>query len=350
MATNIVVDKLLLSCKKCGGEHQKPVGSKCDRPKIVKEEKRDSSRDTSVKKTPRGKVNKISSQDKVLEMVMSTMNSFSEKLSAMEERLSNIATPVDGTRLEKCTTRKSRSREKIKRIEISDDDEKPTVLSPSQNIVHGQDGTAFLKVFPDTAVAVKSLSTPARHKKQHGDCDLGVTPLFMEPPSVQGKPVVKNPLPRVTSTILKPQDNVTTWEAVSVLNVPDATTQLKTDTRDMNHNVLSYTDQYGNPVQIQAPVQMEVVNQGTYPVSESLAVSGTGTLQQQSIESLCSNPVIQQLVEECVALLETHMKTELHQGNVLRKKSGRYNTADTPCGPAHTRWPNESYPVGVNRK
>ena len=44
------------------------------------------------------------------------------------------------------------------------------------------------------------------------------------------------------------------------------------------------------------------------------------------------------------------MKTELHQGNVLRKKSGRYNNADTPCGPAYTCWPNELCLVGTNRK
>ena len=35
---------------------------------------------------------------------------------------------------------------------------------------------------------------------------------------------------------------------------------------------------------------------------------------------------------------------------MLRKKSGRYNTAYTPCGPAHTRWPNELCLVGTKRK
>ena len=114
---------------------------------------------------------------------------------------------------------------------------------------------------------------------------------------MQGKPAVKNPLPRVTSMIMKPQDNVTTWEAVSPMNVPETTTQLKIDTQDLNHNVLGYTD---------------LANQGTYPVSESLVMPNTGALQQQSIESLRSNPVIQQLVEEHVALLETRMKTLLH--------------------------------------
>ena len=54
--------------------------------------------------------------------------------------------------------------------------------------------------------------------------------------------------------------------------------------RDLNHNVLSYTDQYGNPVQIHAPVQMEVASQGTYPVSESPMMPNPGA-PQQSIES-----------------------------------------------------------------
>ena len=100
---------------------------------------------------------------------------------------------------------------------------------------------------------------------------------------------------------------------------------------------------------VQATVQRDPVVQNTFPVAESV-VAEPMVVQQQSMESLRSNPVIQQLVEERVALLETRMKNELQQGNVLRKKSGRYNTADTPCGPVHTQWPNESCPVGAGRK
>ena len=64
------------------------------------------------------------------------------------------------------------------------------------------------KVFPDTAVAVKPASTPARHKKQQADFDLGVTPLFAEPISLQRK-AVKNILPKVTATVGKAPENTT---------------------------------------------------------------------------------------------------------------------------------------------
>ena len=36
MATANISDKTLFACKKCGGEHDKPVGSKCDRQKVEK--------------------------------------------------------------------------------------------------------------------------------------------------------------------------------------------------------------------------------------------------------------------------------------------------------------------------
>ena len=86
MATANISDKTLFACKKCGGEHDKPVGSKCDRQKVGKDEKRDSSKESSVKKTPRGKSTpEVSSQEKMLEVVMTMMSSFSEKLEVMEQ-------------------------------------------------------------------------------------------------------------------------------------------------------------------------------------------------------------------------------------------------------------------------
>ena len=214
------------------------------------------------------------------------------------------------------------------------------MFSPNTNIIHSQDGTAIAKVFADTIVAVKPVPTPARYKKQRADFDLGVTPLFSEPAAVQPA-VNRNVLPRVSSTVR--------WENVSLLNIPNQGVRDKTDVCDINQNNIKYTDQYGNLVQVQAPVQRDPVVHNTLPVSEHV-VAKPMMVQQQSMESLRSNPVIQQLVEERVALLETRMKNELQQGHALRKKSGRYNTADTPCGPIHTRWPNESCPVGAGRK
>ena len=53
---------------------------------VGKDEKRDSSKESSVKKTPRGKSTpEVSSQEKMLEVVMTMMSSFSEKLEVMEQ-------------------------------------------------------------------------------------------------------------------------------------------------------------------------------------------------------------------------------------------------------------------------
>ena len=74
-------DKTLFACTKCGGEHDNPVGSKCDRQKVGKEEKWDSSKESGVKKTPRGKSTpEVLPQEKILEVMTTTMSSFSEKL------------------------------------------------------------------------------------------------------------------------------------------------------------------------------------------------------------------------------------------------------------------------------
>ena len=41
-------------------------------------------------------------------------------------------------------------------------------------------GTSYTQVFPDTTVALKPLTTPARAKKQKPILDLGITPLNYE--------------------------------------------------------------------------------------------------------------------------------------------------------------------------
>ena len=54
MATNIPATTSVSYCKKCSMDHERPVGNKCERKTISKEEKRDSSKD-SVKKTLKSK-------------------------------------------------------------------------------------------------------------------------------------------------------------------------------------------------------------------------------------------------------------------------------------------------------
>ena len=72
----------------------------------------------------------MSSHEKILETVMSTMTTFTDKLNSMEERLSGLTSRLDTlVTVNKSASRKSRSREKVKRIEISDDDEKIPVTA-----------------------------------------------------------------------------------------------------------------------------------------------------------------------------------------------------------------------------
>ena len=123
--------------------------------------------------------------------------------------------------------------------------------------------------------------------------------------------------------------------------------------RDVNHNLPVHMDQYGNVVQVQALVnqgvpQQEVIQQGPEPTFTQPIQDFS---QPPNMDLLRANPVIQRLVEERVSVLEAQMKSEFGQGNAgSRKKSGRYNTTETPSAPVFRRWPNESCPTGANRK
>ena len=195
MATNMSADKNILMCKKCGVEHKPSVGSKCERGKSMKDEKRDPSKETTVRKTPRGKGTDMSSQEKMLEAVISTMTNFTEKLNSMEERLSGLSSRLDTPATsQKTVSRKSHSQEKVKRIEISDDDEKTSATTGLTTVY--EDGTIYSQTFPDVAVAIKP--TPARPKKLKADPELGVAPLLKT--EQVNLPGIKS-LPRVTSTV-----------------------------------------------------------------------------------------------------------------------------------------------------
>ena len=123
--------------------------------------------------------------------------------------------------------------------------------------------------------------------------------------------------------------------------------------RDSNHNLPVHTDQFGNVVQVQALVNPNSGAQGVIQhSSEPLFTQQQQEIPQTaSMDLLKANPLIQRLVEERVSVLEARMKTELSQSNPNNhKKSGRYNTTDTPCAPPFRRWPNESCPSGATRK
>ena len=125
-------EKTLLSCKKCGDIHEKPINSKCERAKL-KDEKRDTSHENTGKKTPRCKTNTESAnQKKMLELVMQTMTGFSDKLSAMEAKITGLTSDCVKTTDNLGGKRQSRSREKVKRSGLFHADEsETTLLSPT---------------------------------------------------------------------------------------------------------------------------------------------------------------------------------------------------------------------------
>ena len=250
MATNVTMDKQIVLCKKCGIDHERLVGSKCEKVKTSKEEKRDTSKE-AVRKTPRGKGGDVSSQEKMVELMMSTMTNFTDKLNTMDERISGLTSRLDNPSVsQKPVSRKSRSCEKIKRIKISDDDEKAPCTSSLTTVA--EDGTIYSTMIPDVAVTLKP--TPARPKKLKADPELGVAPLA-KPTSSQVTGIKS--LPRVTSTISRPQaTSSVTWDAPVQVNFSQTTVAEKPLPCDVNFNLPTYSDQYGDPVQVHSLTDM----------------------------------------------------------------------------------------------
>ena len=294
----------------------------------------------------------MESHEKMLDLVMNTMNNVTEKLTAMDDRITGLASRIDTPA--KTVSKKSCSREQSKRRGVTDTEE-ALFASPTGVSVIQEGGTSYSQVFPDTAVALKPVTTPARPKKQKHTLDLGLTPLNYQPTvSTQ-----------VTSTISAPtqgsfemgactQTKVTTSEMVSQGTVlqQSATTNLPTEeitVQDHNQNVVfGHMDQFGNLVRVQGPAESMESRDVFVPATERNTVMNP--VNQPTLDSLHSNPLIQQLVEERMAALEARMKFEIQGGMQKRRKSGRYNVADTPHVTPHLRWPNESCVIGTARK
>ena len=253
------------------------------------------------------------------------------------------------------STRKSRSRDKGRQIEISDfEDERHSLISPTRSLVTGNAGTTYSQVFPDTAVAFKAMPTPVRAEKQKPDTDLGVAP------SQSSTATVNQFLPSTSQVVAQPSPVARTSSALPMSWEPPATQNVATDSvnkqlsRDMKHNLLPHTDQFGKAVQIQGLVNKPSHTLGSQGNAAGMDVAATQSQEQQfpqMLEALRVNLYIQQLVEERISVFEARMKTELSQGNsTLRKKSERYNISDTPCVKPHLRWPNEACLTGASRK
>ena len=203
-------------------------------------------------------------------------------------------------------------------------------------------------------MVLKHAATPTRNKKPKNDTDLGVAPLSREliPPTPISH-AGSSSLPRVTSTITRPVAVTTVhqqWEQTS------GNLQHKTDFKlldkqpqcDFNQNILTHTDQYGNPVQVQAIVDPPGLVAQTEPTFFEKPVEMPSNIQ--SMDTLHADPMIQRLVEERVAVLESRMRAELQQSTTHGRKSGCYNTAETPHSAPHLRWPNKLYLTGTQRK
>ena len=98
MASDVLPKPVVAYCKKCTVEHEKPVGTKCERIKNVSKdsEKWDPSHEIlSAKKTPKGKA--VDTSDKMLDLVMNTMSNLTEKLAAMDERITGLASKIELT-------------------------------------------------------------------------------------------------------------------------------------------------------------------------------------------------------------------------------------------------------------
>ena len=71
----------------------------------------------TFKKTPKNK-GTVDANEKMLDMVMSTLTSVTEKLAAMDKRITGLASRIESTPAK--SARKFRLREQTKRREVSD--------------------------------------------------------------------------------------------------------------------------------------------------------------------------------------------------------------------------------------
>ena len=142
----------------------------------------------------------------------------------------------------------------------------------------------FTQTFPDTVVTFKP--TPARAKKPKPDIDLGVTPLDTSAHRTLDYNFAStaHQLTKPSATISKPPVGMSTdWEQPApALNL---TTNPESKPRpgwDENQNFQYFTDQYGNAILLQAPVnqvitQSDLASQTNEPLLTQTAPETTST-------------------------------------------------------------------------
>ena len=150
---------------------------------------------------------------------------------------------------------------------------------------------------------LKIPDTPAKSKKLKNENDLGVTPLVHDVPVTKFVPVA-TPARPTPATAGHGFEN-----SVMISRVPRPVPGINKPVCDFNQNILM--DQFGNSVQVQIPLEQGETSTMTEAPMVDRQVEQPSVL---TLESLRSNPLVQKLVDERVALLETKMKLELSQG------------------------------------
>ena len=158
-------------------------------------------------------------------------------------------------------------------------------------------------------MAVKTISTPARPKKQKHALDLGLTPLNYQPAVTT----------QVTSTITAlTQGNFATGACTQASVTTEMTPQEGSTQQNINASLVTEEvtvqdhNQFGNLVRVQGPIDSTESRDVFVPATERNVVSNP--VNPPALDTLRSNPLIQQLVEERMAALEAKMKLDIQGG------------------------------------
>ena len=133
----------------------------------------------------------------MLDLIMNMMSNVTEKLAAIDERITGLASKIEVTPANPA------------KRGIADTDEALFASPTNMTAVIQEGGNSNSQVFLDTAVALKPLATPARAKKQNPTLDLDITPLNYETTSrAQATSAVSAPTQVETDSVTQNPANV----------------------------------------------------------------------------------------------------------------------------------------------
>ena len=157
-------------------------------------------------------------------------------------------------------------------------------------------------------MAIKA--TPARPNMQKAAIDLGCTPLTQTATSritstmtfhtISQSPTKATSQPQTSSVEIWPTPKDAEQHlSEGVVNIQETVVQ------DCNQKVLfGHVDQFGNSVKVQGSPETVSYSCETFvPVTEQLTTVERGN--RPTLDMLRSNPLIQQMVEECIAILDS---------------------------------------------